>query len=70
MFEEQWSEAADAYRKYCDIETDVSYIDLALFFVKISKLLDSNLYTIFFYLIFIKIIIYYKNFTISQQQII
>lgn len=24
MVEEQWLEAAEAYRRYCDIETDVS----------------------------------------------
>lgn len=24
MFEERWSEAAEAYRRYCELETDVS----------------------------------------------
>lgn len=25
MVEERWLEAAEAYRRYCDIENDVSY---------------------------------------------
>jgi len=24
MYEERWSEAAEAYRRYCDLESDVS----------------------------------------------
>lgn len=24
MFEERWPEAAEAYKRYCDLETDVS----------------------------------------------